>query len=262
MLNAAVYVTCAICAGLPLNTLYREAKSFHDQMLTYRQDQMITLLNPNMQLIANFMGLAPDCLVLTGDFANQDAEMKKAKETGNLSVMTAYCRYQCMLAYYMNKYSLAMASATRYHSYREKSVSAFGCIPVVFFEALAALALARSSRKRRRYKAIARRCLKLLRKYESYSPSNCTNKVKLVEAEMAVIDKKLDDAVRKYCESIEAAKNESMLSEQALACERAGLALRDAGREHEAQKFLTTALTLYESWGAKVKVEQMRLRDI
>ena len=72
------------------------------------------------------------------------------------------------------------------------------------------------------------------------------------------MDNEVDTALSKYRQSIEAAKKEAFLHEQALACERAGLALRKIGRENEALKFLVDAQSLYKSWGAKIKVEQMQ----
>lgn len=48
----------------------------------------------SVQLITNFMGLSPDFLVSAGNNVDQDIEIKKSKETENLSVLTTHLQYQ------------------------------------------------------------------------------------------------------------------------------------------------------------------------
>ena len=184
MVNAALYANACIHAGKPLTIVDREIKSFYDLMVTYKQDLALTYMKVMLQYVANWMGLAKNCLILTGDVVDQAAELEKAAKRKNVTVTVAYRMYQLILAYTMNEYHLAIDVMKLYHrECNQNTGPAFANIIICFYEALTALALAPISRKRH-YKTKARRKLKSLRKFAACGPSNCRNKVLLVEAEL------------------------------------------------------------------------------
>jgi len=84
------------------------------------------------------------------------------------------------------------------------------------------------------------------------------NKIYLLEAEYLVLNGKLDIAIPMYQRSIELAAAEGFLHEQALANERAGMALRYCGDANDCFPFLKKAYDLYGRWGSTPKVEQLR----
>jgi hypothetical protein len=121
---------------------------------------------------------------------------------------------------------------------------------------MAAVALSHHSNMRQ-YMQVAKRNLKELKEYAQDAPSNCQNKVLLLEAEMAANEGNMDMALAKFVRSADLAGSEGLVHEQALACERAGMALRRCSDFPGAVQHLVRARDLYQKWGANVKVSQM-----
>ena len=57
---------------------------------------------------------------------------------------------------------------------------------------------------------------------------------------------------------MEHAEQHGQYSERALACERAGLALRACGREDYALNYLEDCCAMYRQWGALIKVNHIK----
>jgi hypothetical protein len=118
----------------------------------------------------------------------------------------------------------------------------------------------RLPKRRRQLVLMARGRLSKLINFAKHNALDGLHIVKLVEAELAVIDGNRECAMSKYYESIALAAEANFINVQALACERAALALRGFGdtSSAEAPKYFARALLLYKEWGAMAKVELMR----
>jgi len=81
--------------------------------------------------------------------------------------------------------------------------------------------------------------------------------VLLLEAELATAEGEIEAALVKYRVSIETAKAEKFVHEQAIALECAGRALLHQGMESSSETYLLRAYEFYKKWGAKAKTEQM-----
>jgi hypothetical protein len=72
------------------------------------------------------------------------------------------------------------------------------------------------------------------------------------------VGRKHADVLPKFDESIRLAEKERNLMEQAMACERAGLYLRDSGSSLEAISYFEQAQRLYQEWGSIFKMDQVK----
>jgi hypothetical protein len=81
-----------------------------------------------------------------------------------------------------------------------------------------------------------------------------------LEAEIFASSGRIDVALSKYGMAIDQAGKESILHEKALACERAGIFLRDTDLVRTSIRFFEQASLAYEEWGCRSKADQMRLQ--
>jgi len=99
--------------------------------------------------------------------------------------------------------------------------------------------------------------LRRLRQFNGHAPCLFTNKICLLEAELAAVKGNTRAALEKFGISIALSQRQSLLHDQALACERASFFLRKLGRATEATLYLNEARTLYQEWGCVAKIRQI-----
>ena len=88
-------------------------------------------------------------------------------------------------------------------------------------------------------------------------PQNVLNKIYLLEAEKHVLQGDKDNALLKFRASANFAKELGVIQEQALAYERAAIALDEWGEVTEATDSIKKAMKLYKQWGCLWKVAQL-----
>merc|ERR1712232_145069 len=90
------------------------------------------------------------------------------------------------------------------------------------------MALARSANtklKRKKYVRLANRCLKAMKKATKHCQRNCINKFLMLEAEMLISKGDLSAGLELFEKSAALSEAEGFIHEQAIAYERAGLAM-------------------------------------
>jgi hypothetical protein len=169
-----------------------------------------------------------------------------------------------MVWYHLGNLDVALTMARR-------SENAIDVVPAAqlapfqaFYDGLTALAILRENQNlsfsgRRKLISRGRRCLKMLRNYSKHCQENYYQRVLFLEGEFAALSGKLELAMSKYAMAEELAGREGYLDLQGLACERAGLTLRQFGRkESEVTKFLERSIRVYTKWGAFAKVDRTK----
>jgi hypothetical protein len=222
--------------------------------MQYSQNSADMILSHQEQFCLNFMGRAQDPITLTGEVINEEETMRALQ--GKHPVSLAWLLLmKHMLAVYFNAPEEARKIATHFRMLRVDAVLQISQVTLLFLEGMAAAMLSSTGKNE---KLQAQRICKQVSSHLSSSSENFTNKVCLLEAEIAAANGDERVALSKYRESIAAAKREGFLHEQALACERAGYALLKWGRIAEGHEFLKQACSLYEHWGALAKVVQVQ----
>ena len=169
--------------------------------------------------------------------------------------------YHMVLAYVFNDYESAKEKAIKMQRitrppYLHPSMSS----PFTFYTlSLLAVCENRKGRARRRILSIAKRSIKKLTQFSHFVPENSLAKKFLVQAELAVVMKKKQEAKCHYESAISVSKRytDNMLC--AVACERAGRFSSSCGDTVAAMQYFREARLAYTEWGAFAKVRQMDL---
>lgn len=97
--------------------------------------------------------------------------------------------------------------------------------------------------------------LRRMRRWARHCPENFAHLQLLMEAELARLDGRIDAALHRYEASMETARTNEFLRDEALANELAARHLFAAGRRKAGIGYLRAARHLYERWGARRKLE-------
>ncbi len=251
-----MYCRMRFYAGDPILQVLNEAKKYRCLASKYCQHFCLSHFDTLIQFCLNLMGEAEDPLVLTGDGINEVEALRLWEETSMISYFGVLVAKHFM-AVYMNDLTLAGHLAATMRLKRvEKKLLPFVMHNHMFLQGVASATLSRTSCE---HKEQANRLLKELRESAQHCPENYLHKVYLIEAEIANSSGCHDDALAKYDRSIELAERQGFLQEHALACEKAGCAMRDQGDTGAAKEYFQQARSLYRQWGAQVKVDQLAI---
>jgi predicted ATPase/class 3 adenylate cyclase len=99
--------------------------------------------------------------------------------------------------------------------------------------------------------------LRRMKRWAANCPENFLHLVRMMAAELARLDGRIDAALRLYEQAAELARTNEFRRDEALANELAGRHLWDAGRRRAAEGYLRAARNLYDRWGARRKVEHL-----
>jgi hypothetical protein len=229
-------------------------RSFIKMFHMYKQTTNLMLLSAPIQTVLNLMGYCENPVLLTGEVMDEVKLLQDGHDGGNGLLICAVWIHKLFLTSYFHNYDDGVKAVDVLKHCDLKSVISFAIIALIFHSGLVLVAVAREKGGHRRLNE-TRKFLKKLKYYANYCPENVLNKVSLLEAEIDVLKNRLDDAMIKYEESMALALQEGNSSEYALACERAARSLIFHKRHIEAIPYLSKAITAYEEWGAKAKVE-------
>jgi hypothetical protein len=240
------------------------------QMRDYKQETLAEFTQLCHEATLILMEREDDPIVVNGALTSLGKGSNKLKEvqnTANLNFDVYLCFAHCyflMVSYHLGELDVALAMA-------KKSENASSLIPAsqfsayqVFYDGLTALTIVRQKQassfsSRRELLSRARRSLTKLRKYAKHCLENWYHRVLLLEAEFAALRGDLELAMCKYAMSEELAARDGFLEVQGLACERAGLTLRQLGGDNSVgTRSLERAIDVYTKWGASVKVDRMK----
>lgn len=110
--------------------------------------------------------------------------------------------------------------------------------------------LARADGAKDNWIEIATKNIAKLKNFSQYAPENYTNKVILLEAELAVVRNDMQKAKAHFEDAITLSKKHGFIHEEALACEREGLFFLKTESLDAAKISFRNAYHCYEKWGA------------
>lgn len=241
-------------AGYPLPFVLNDINTYRRLCVQYGQNSVQIYYDIMGQFCLNMMGKSENPLVFSGEAMNEDKVLIEIKERKNLFAIAALVNSKHAVAVYMNDLNAANVMAARLKSVKSK------LLPLAlnihhFLQGIVSATLSRTSRYHRRQ---AHLILTKLRKCSHHCSENFLNKVYLVEAELASSMGNVEKALMKYEMSIQLARDQQCVREEALACERAGYSLREWGQHEGSLIFFARAQLLYSQWGAQIKVDQLK----
>lgn len=127
----------------------------------------------------------------------------------------------------------------------------------LFFDSLVSLQMAKSSRDKEKWLKHAEENLSQLKALSLNAPENYSNKVHLIEAEIAILCNNRQYALMHYKRAISLSKKNCFSHEEGLACEMLGMHHFSIGENDVGSKFLIQSYECYEIWGAQAKLKQL-----
>jgi len=245
----------------PLDELYIEAER-HDPYTRQTQDVITgSTLRFRRQFILALQGKTRGGHSFSDDNFDEEAEVRAARESGNMTSIAYYLIPKLQLAYLLGDLATADEMAQQAEVNLPGVLSQVLDTERLFYAGLTSAALLReqgtrgAARQRKRLRA----AIKAFARWSRNQSENFGQQYMLLRAEEAAIAGREGDAMRLYDEAVEAARANGFLNIQALANELAGLHHQGRGRRTVARAYLGEAAALYRRWGAKAKLDQLAL---
>ena len=240
----------------PLAESEANYQSLREQVKVYNQQTAYEVTKPNLQLVQNLMGrgsLRPS--ILCGEIIPEHELALLQEPGGPLFNFVHGCTM--MLGYLFGDLEQATRSSKALRFVLDNPFSGFDASLIVFLDGMVAVRNARRPKNRKNLRH-AQKQVKRMCHWAQHSPHTFLCRQFLLEAELAVTTGDQISVHSKYVAAIGAANHSGSIFISALGNELAGkyyMFVRND--EGTALPFLREAFRLYESWGAKAKVEHL-----
>jgi hypothetical protein len=275
MVNGTMYATNSFHAGQLLDVIEPEIGKIHGLTFLFGQTAATYIISPILQQVYNLRAGKEFCRmpwVLSGKSCDEETMMGEAIASNNVMCLSQFYFRKLWMAYVFHNYEIAFNMAQMGREAVKSSPASFAVYSYHFFEGMTCLALAKSPNKKSREKdkfvRLGKKCLKTMKKAAHYCKSNCLNKFLMLEAEILVTKGELSAGLKLFEKSASISEEEGFIHEQAIAYERAGLAILHGNKlaskdfsgtagSEAAGKYFTRSMSLYKLWGATTKVDEM-----
>ena len=262
-IGSHLYSMNAFVAGAPLQELEIEMSIFVDLMNRHKQGPWAAATSVQLQMIHNLMGKSADPLILRGEIMTDEKVAEIASQQSMESYETYFVQvmvWSLLLAYHFGDLKKALATANDSCQIIKDFGSSFLVSIHYFYHGMASLAAASDpayEATKKEHLFVASKALKKLKRVANHCPENCQHKVFLMQAEFAAVQGDLEKAVGLYNKSISLANKHGFVQDEALANERAALALWQSTNNATANIHMNQAVELYTAWGAAAKRKQL-----
>lgn len=246
-------ITGAFC-GVELETIHQEMKNCIHGFRDMDQGLLVSHLSVFCQMLENLRYAKNDPCLLTGDALDEKIAILRVKRAGDESESINIWLSKAFLALYLGEFIQGKKFMHELRKHSTDGINAAMLYQVLFIDCMIDLAVARKNGSRpKRHKVPLRK----LRAHAKHAPANVLNKIRLIEAERAALKNDSLGALSKFKQSAKLAKEQGLINEQALACERTAVALLEWGEADEALQLFEQARVLYHQWGSPVKEQQL-----
>ena len=247
--------------GEPLKTVMSVSQHYIAKFRSWKQTERELCLAPLQQLMENLTDpTKKDYFTFTGQAMEEESWMEKTEIVNDAFRTHTFWLLKTFIAVYLNDHQKAREFVAKLMKCDLANCNCVSFFQTYFLDSLVDVLLARDKSngggKAKRYKT----SLKKLRFYGKDAPANVKNKISLIEAEVDVLKhgkKSSSTAMSKFHDSIEEAKQEGLLFEEAYACERCAIAMLEWGDMTRSLEYFERARNLYQQWGSPVKVSQL-----
>ena len=258
---ATVYTMMYFGSGLPLGPMVDDSIAFGGFMERYSQVFSFTPALIWRQCALNLMGRSENPVVLTGEAMDQDEFLRDLSTSNVMGKLQALYLARMFLGYLFGDLDVAVENGEHLWRRKQNIDSTHFYTPFYFtISALSALSMLQRTGKRR-YKRVARKFIKCLQSWVDNKVFNVQHKLKLVIAERAAQQEKDPEVVKAmYDNAITLAQRSGFPQDAALANERAGIYFLSQQDSFLAGAYMSRAHSLYTSWGAKAKKEDLHAK--
>ncbi|KAL3936580.1 MAG: hypothetical protein SGBAC_008133 [Bacillariaceae sp.] len=194
-----------------------------------------------------------------------DGRLKEVLQTEYLQneiYLCAAASHKMVALYHLGEYDQALEMAKRSRNARKLFGASMAVPYQMSYDAYTCMAVLRqrniaSHIRKQQILRHVRYCLTQLKKMASSVPENHLHVVHLIEAELLAYQRKPDQAVAKYVQAQELAREHRFLSVLAIAFDRESFTRKEFGMEEQKECF-QKAIECYEEWGAFAKSSKMK----
>ncbi|MBW4613860.1 MAG: AAA family ATPase [Desmonostoc vinosum HA7617-LM4] len=215
-----------------------------------------------MQAILNLIEKAENPCRLIGEIYDEEKMIPVHLATNDRTAMMHAYSHKLSLCYLFQEFQQAVENANQFEEYAANAGSSFILPTAYFYDALSRLAVYPNSseiEKEEILKNVSAKQAKM-ELWAKQAPMNFLHKFYLIEAELARVLNKEQDAREYYDRTITLAKENEYLNEEALAYELAGKFYLARNQKHIARYYLQDAHYAYQRWGAIAKVKDLETR--
>jgi predicted ATPase/signal transduction histidine kinase/tRNA A-37 threonylcarbamoyl transferase component Bud32 len=257
--NSIYYCDHIFFTGQPLEFVDRKQAQYLDLLLKLKQDSHIPYLKTWRVMVLQLLAASEEEYMLNGEFLNEE-ELLQQSISDNKHMFIFFAHLTKLIRLYLFKdYAQSVKSAREAEKYKDGVPGLMSGAEHNFYYSLALLAQypqVSNSEQKESLKQVTKNQEKM-QQWAIHGPMNYQHKYELVEAEKARVLGKIGKAMEYYDASIQGAREQGYIHEEALANELAAEFYFSRGREKIAEIYLTDAYYGYIRWGAKAKVQDL-----
>jgi len=250
--------------GNELNKLERKMVEYSDACKRFNQETSRNWIMLWHQPVLNLLGRddssadSPPCRLI-GDSYDEQIMIPFYQKEKNKTALYYIFFNKLILSYLFHDFNQAVENAEIAEQYLE-GVTALMIVPLFYYyDSLARLAIYHDMTNIEQEQILEKVSAnqKKLENWAHHAPMNYLHKLYLVEAERARVLKKDGDAREYYDKTIDGARENGYLNDEALSCELTGLFYVAKGQNKLAEVYLHDAHYAYRQWGALAKVRHV-----
>ncbi len=256
------YFVYSYFSGGQLAVIEEEMQEHQNAMHKTGHETSLRLCQLYRQTALNFAGRTPDPCALVGDYFDERVLLPVYTKSNDRTIVFNIYFHRLIQAFYFHQPIRALENLPYVEEYLDGVLGTF-CLPLVHFYGALVIAanyesLSFSKRYLSRHKI--KRSIRTLAKLSRSAPENILNKLYLLKAEKARLDREDFKAATYYDLAIKYGRTHQFIQEEALANELAAEFYLSRGREVSAKFYLQQALDCYHEWGAQAKVDDLQKR--
>ena len=250
-----IYVEYA--AGTNLVALDRLIKEYLELKMS-PESPWLKMIMLKKQMVDNLMGKTADPLAF---ILPENIDPTSGAQTDFVCFNCWVHTIKLQLGYHFGDIDMAMIGGKASRVGESVAKTSYYITFQLFYDGMACLEKAQVSDKRK-HMAVAKKIIKRMKFLAKECPENILHKLYILEAELCALKGKLEMALSWYDQAVDHAIQQGVTQLQALAQERASVALRRLGKSTSKRKdsaqFMKQAISTYDRWGAAAIVTHLQ----
>ena len=212
-----------------------------------------------LQAIDNIRGVSQSPTRLVGRYCEEEKALADYRENNHRTAACLLHMYKAQLHYMFGEYEQAALHGMEGEQLISSIHGTYSQPWLHYISAMAQLAVLRDTNVLQQPAQVRRirRVMRLTKGWASQCPENHLHHYRMLQAEMARVQKRYTRSMSLYDQAIEAYQHSGMALDLAQANERAALLYLEWEKPKIARAYLQDALKTYQALGASAKVEQM-----
>ncbi|MBU2512332.1 AAA family ATPase [bacterium] len=256
--SLSLHDSISLNLGHNLVNLEKEIRFHFQQLKGMKHQSAIEIQALHWQTALNLIGESKECCSLKNSNFDEVETVAFYKRENNTYGLMQFYTDKVTLEYLFRNHQSVVDLADDFLPLLKNSPENIAHVLIIFYHSLSLLALYNKATKtdRKKYLKAAKSNLRKLKRWSDTSPENFLHKYHLIKAEISrVTDNRR--AIVFYRKSIDEAKKQGYINEQAIATECLAKHWLYLGERKVASVFMTEAFSLYKRWGAHAKAKDL-----